>query len=55
MSKGLVYLIISIGSTIGAYLPVLLFHADVLSLWSGLGGIFGAIGAGIAVYRMGMS
>lgn len=54
MSEGMIYLVISIGSTAGAYLPVLLFHANALSIWSGLGGIVGAIVAGVLVYKWSM-
>ncbi|MDB5161364.1 MAG: hypothetical protein JWO96_744 [Candidatus Saccharibacteria bacterium] len=45
MSKGLIYLFITVGGIIGSYIPVL-FGASGLSFWSILGGTVGGI-AGI--------
>ncbi len=51
MSKGLVYLAIFIGSSIGSYLPVLLFHASIFSAWSIVGGLIGSVAAIVLCYR----
>lgn len=42
MNKGLIYLFIGIGGTIGSYLPVWLFQAGFLSGWSILGTTIGS-------------
>jgi hypothetical protein len=41
MNKGLMYLSITIGSTVGSYIPVL-WHAGFFSVASILGGLVGA-------------
>ncbi len=51
MSKGMVYLFIFIGSTIGSYLPVLLFHVSLLSVASIAGGFIGAILGVVVAYK----
>lgn len=52
MNKGILYLAITIGGAIGAYLPVILFHADGLSLISIAGGTIASIAAIFIVYKM---
>jgi hypothetical protein len=42
MTKGLIYLFIFIGGTVGSYLPVILFHAGFFSLWSIVGSLIGS-------------
>lgn len=42
MTKFLIFLGISIGSIVGAYVPVWLWSADALSLWSIFGSIVGS-------------
>lgn len=45
--KLLIYIGITIGGVIGSYLPVWLFHVDVLSLWSIL---MGAVGSFVGLW-----
>jgi len=45
--KLLIYIGITIGGVIGSYLPVWLFHADVLSVWSI---VMGAIGSFVGLW-----
>jgi hypothetical protein len=51
MSKGMVTLILSVGGTIGSYLPVLL-GAGSFSAWSIIGGVVGALGALWLSYKL---
>lgn len=46
------YLLISVGSIIGAYAPVILFHVDPLGLLSVLGGVVGSIAGIFVAYRL---
>lgn len=49
--KGLILLFVTIFSTVGAYIPVLLGSHDILSGWSILGGFVGGIvGVWLAVW-----
>lgn len=45
--KFLIYTGITIGSIIGSYLPVLVLHVDMFSLWSIF---FGAIGSFVGLW-----
>lgn len=47
MAKIFIYIGITIGGLIGAYLPVWLFHVDALSLWSI---ILGAVGSFVGLW-----
>ena len=51
MDKKIYYLVGSLGSTFGAYIPVIL-GAGGLSIWSILGGLVGGVGAIVVVYRL---
>jgi len=51
MDKKIYYLVGSLGSTVGAYIPVIL-GAGGLSIWSILGGLVGGVGAIVVVYRL---
>jgi len=51
MEKGTVYLILTIGSGIGSYLPVI-FGVDLLSGWSILGGMVGGLASVWVIYRL---
>ena len=44
MSKGTIYLAATVGGLIGGYLPVILFGAGSLSVWSILGSLVGGVG-----------
>lgn len=52
MSKGFMYLFITIGSTVGSYIPVL-WHAGLFSAASILGGLVGALAGVWAAYKLG--
>ncbi|HET9850020.1 MAG TPA: hypothetical protein VFP35_00085 [Candidatus Saccharimonadales bacterium] len=51
MSKSLVWISITIFSTIGSYIPVL-WHASFFSLTSIIGGFFGAIVGIYAAFKL---
>ena len=51
MDKKVFYLVGSIGSIIGGYIPVM-FGAGGLSLWSILGSLIGGVGAIILVNQL---
>ncbi len=52
MSKGFMWLLITIGSTVGSYIPVL-WHAGFFSVASILGGLIGAFAGVWAAYKLG--
>jgi hypothetical protein len=52
MSKGLIYLAITIGGGIGGYVPVLLFHAGGLSFASIIGSLLGSVAGIYIVYKL---
>lgn len=52
MSKGVVYMMIFIGGSIGGYLPVLLLHVSMFSVWSIVGTFIGSIAAVVIAYRL---
>ncbi|MBP9813042.1 hypothetical protein H6794_02795 [Candidatus Nomurabacteria bacterium] len=52
MDKKTVYLVISAGGFIGAYLPVLLFNADGFGLVSIVGGVIGSIIGIVVAYKL---
>ena len=47
MAKLLIYIGITIGGIVGAYVPVWILHVDTFSLWSI---IFGAVGSFIGLW-----
>lgn len=52
MSKGMIYLAITVGGFIGSYVPILLFHAGGLSLWSIIGGTVGSLAGIYIAYKV---
>jgi uncharacterized membrane protein YeaQ/YmgE (transglycosylase-associated protein family) len=53
--KFMIYLGITVGSVIGSYIPVVLFHVDMFSVWSIL---MGAVGSFVGLwvgYRIGQN
>jgi hypothetical protein len=53
--KGLIYLGITVGGIIGAYLPIVLFHQDSFSAVSIIGGTIGSFAGLWAGYKLGSS
>jgi hypothetical protein len=51
MSKGLMYLCITVGGIIGSYIPVL-FGSSGFSGWSMLGGVVGGIAGIWAAFKL---
>lgn len=55
MSKGVIYLFIAIGGTIGGYLPVILFSDSPFGGWSILGATIGSFAGLYIAIKVGNS